>query len=210
LTPAEFQAATGVSRETLERLEIYAGLLRRWQRAINLVGPETLPDLWRRHFLDSAQLHSLIPSGARGAVDFGSGAGFPGLVLAILGVPDVHLIEADTRKSAFLREAARLTETPVVLHTGRIEQLPPFPVDFATARAVAGLDRLLGYTEPYLALSDPIRFRALFLKGRSAEQELTAARKAWNMKVTRVPSSAGGEGVILILEGIHRADQRPT
>ncbi|MSP88748.1 MAG: 16S rRNA (guanine(527)-N(7))-methyltransferase RsmG [Alphaproteobacteria bacterium] len=209
LTPAGFQEATNVSRETLARLQIYADLLVKWQKAINLVGPDTIPDLWRRHFLDSAQLHPLIPPEARRVVDFGSGAGFPGLVLALMGDREIHLIESDARKIAFLREAARLTSAPVVLHHGRIEQIQPFPVDVVTARALAPITALLGYTEPYLALSEDRSCRCLFLKGRTAEQELTDAEKLWNMKAIRVPSSAGGEGVILILEGIHSADRQP-
>ncbi len=136
LNPAEFAAAAGVSRETLARLEAYAALLVQWSARINLVGRDTLADLWRRHFLDSAQLCSHVPGSARSLVDLGSGAGFPGLVLAILGVPGVELIEADSRKSAFLREAARVTETPVTIRPCRIEAVPPHPVDVVTARAL--------------------------------------------------------------------------
>ena len=99
----EFRMETGVSRETLERLILYANLLRKWQRRINLVGRSTLDDLWRRHMLDSAQLLQLLPDDARCLVDLGSGAGFPGLVLAILGVPEVHLIEIDGRKVRLLK-----------------------------------------------------------------------------------------------------------
>src|SRR5437588_12718613 len=109
LSPAEFAAATGVSRETLARLDAYAELLRQWSPRINLVAASTLDDLWRRHVLDSAQLFPLLPPGAHSLIDLGSGAGFPGLVLAILGVPAVELIESDARKCAFLREAARGT-----------------------------------------------------------------------------------------------------
>src|SRR5207247_807237 len=101
-----FAEATGVSRETLRRLEGYAALLVKWQRAINLVGEDSLPDLWRRHLLDSAVLFPLLPKSTECVADLGSGAGFPGLVLAILGIPEVHLVEADSRKCAFLAEAA--------------------------------------------------------------------------------------------------------
>jgi len=108
LDPQGFAALSGVSRETLARLEIYAGLLVRWSARINLVGANTIDDLWRRHFLDSAQLTAHVPEGTQSLIDLGSGAGFPGLVLAISGVPEVELIEADARKCAFLREAARI------------------------------------------------------------------------------------------------------
>src|SRR5437660_9171448 len=135
LSPAEFAAATGVSRETLPRLDAYAELLRRWSPRINLVAASTLDDLWRRHFLDSAQLLPLIPAAARNLVDLGSGAGFPGLVLAILGVPGVELVEADARKCAFLREAARTAGATVRIHQARIDSLPARAFDVITARA---------------------------------------------------------------------------
>src|SRR5437660_4118565 len=129
LSPAEFAAATGVSRETLPRLDAYAELLRRWSPRINLVAASTLDDLWRRHFLDSAQLLPLVPSAARSLIDLGSGAGFPGLVLAILGVPGVELVEADSRKCAFLREAARIAAAPVMIRNARIESLSAHQLD---------------------------------------------------------------------------------
>src|SRR5689334_7633402 len=105
LTPTEFAAATHVSRETLGRLQAYADILVAWNQRLNLVGRGTIDDLWRRHMLDSAQLHALLPAGAKILVDLGSGAGFPGLVLAIMGGPHVHLVESDQRKAVFLREA---------------------------------------------------------------------------------------------------------
>src|SRR5271170_7133959 len=116
-----------VSRETLARLEAYAELLTRWSARINLVGRDTLADLWRRHILDSAQLHRFIPSSARNLIDLGSGAGLPGLVLAILGVPSVELVEADSRKAAFLREAARVVGAEVTIRPCRTQAVPPHP-----------------------------------------------------------------------------------
>src|SRR5262245_58873059 len=116
LGPEDIGQVLEVSRETLERLAVYVGLLRQWQRTINLVGPATLADPWRRHILDSAQLWAHLPGGARVLVDLGSGAGLPGLVLAILGAPDVHLIESDRRKAAFLREAARRVDAQARVH----------------------------------------------------------------------------------------------
>ena len=111
-----------VSRETLARFEAYAELLTRWSARINLIGRDTVADLWRRHFLDSAQLRPLVPDDTQSLIDLGSGAGFPGLVLAILGVPGIELVEADSRKAAFLREAARVTKANVTIRTCRADQ----------------------------------------------------------------------------------------
>src|SRR5213080_2226211 len=163
-----FAALSGVSRETLAPLETYAELLRRWSARINLVGANTLADPWRRHFLDSAQLLAHVPPGTQTLIDLGSGAGFPGLVLAILGVPGVELIEADARKCAFLREAARLAAAPVRIHNARIESVPTHAVDVVTARGCAPLDRLLVLAQPFVA-PDTV---CLFAKGEQAGQEV--------------------------------------
>ena len=141
LTPEAFAAKAAVSRETCERLALHLDLLRRWQQRINLVGRSTLTDPWRRHMLDSAQLAPLLPERARVA-DLGSGAGFPGLVLAIVRGGPVHLIESDGRKAAFLCEAARVTDAPAEVHASRAEGLA-LAVDVVVARACAPLDRLL-------------------------------------------------------------------
>lgn len=204
LAPKGFAALTGVSRETLERLEVYADLLLRWSRAINLVGRDTLGDLWRRHFLDSAQLREFVPADTASLVDLGSGAGFPGLVLAILGVPGIELIEADARKAAFLREAARLAEAPVQVHNRRIETLPPHPVDVVTARACAPLDRLLPLAERFIGPTT----RCLFLKGGQVDEELTAAREAWTMSASCHPSRTDPRGVVLVLDRVAREPRR--
>jgi 16S rRNA (guanine527-N7)-methyltransferase len=191
----------GVSRETRERLNTYADLLRKWQRSINLVGPRTIDDLWNRHFTDSAQLLPLIPPSARVLVDFGSGAGFPGLVLAILGVAEVHLIESDQRKATFLREVARATGTPVTVHAKRIEQVAPFPADVVSARALAPLSDLLGFAAPFLR-PDSL---CLFPKGQMAEDELSAASKTWNMTVDRIQSVTDSSATILRISRVSRA-----
>jgi 16S rRNA (guanine527-N7)-methyltransferase len=191
----------GVSRETRERLNTYADLLRKWQRSINLVGPRTIDDLWNRHFTDSAQLLPLIPPSARVLVDFGSGAGFPGLVLAILGVAEVHLIESDQRKATFLREVARATGTPVTVHAKRIEQVAPFPADVVSARALAPLGDLLGFAAPFLH-PDSL---CLFPKGQMAEDELTAASKTWNINVDRIQSVTDPSATILRVSQVSRA-----
>jgi 16S rRNA (guanine527-N7)-methyltransferase len=191
----------GVSRETRERLNTYAELLRKWQRSINLVGPRTLDDLWNRHFTDSAQLLPLIPPTSRVLVDFGSGAGFPGLVLAILGVADVHLIESDQRKATFLREVARATGTPVTVHAKRIEQVVPFPADVVSARALAPLGDLLGFAAPFLR-PDSL---CVFPKGQMAEDELTAASRTWNINVDRIQSVTDPSATILRVSQVSRA-----
>ena len=135
---------------------LYLELLGRWQRAINLVGPATLADPWRRHVLDFGQLLAHLPAPAGPLVDLGSGAGFPGLVLALLGVPEVALIESDRRKAAFLREVARATGAEVAVHAERIEVCTPWPAAVVTARALAPLPRLLPLAEPFLAADAPV------------------------------------------------------
>jgi 16S rRNA (guanine527-N7)-methyltransferase len=206
LSREAFGEQLGVSRETLQRLTVYLDLLQRWQPAINLVGPGTLADPWRRHVLDSAQLAAHLPAAATNLVDLGSGAGFPGMVLALLGVRGVHLIEGDRRKAQFLREAARATGAPATIHAERIEQMQGWPAAVVTARAVAPLPRLLELAEPFL-VSDSV---CLFLKGRSVERELTNARVSWHMGSETFPSLSEPLGTVLELRGICRARDRQS
>jgi 16S rRNA (guanine527-N7)-methyltransferase len=204
-TPEQFAADANVSRDTLERLRAYAALLTKWQAAINLVGRDTLDDLWRRHMLDSAQLARYLPAGARIVTDLGSGAGFPGLVLAIVADVHVHLVESTGRKTAFLQEAARLTGARVTIHRARIESVEHWPSDAVTSRALAPLPALLELAAPFLhpATSDvdPV---CLFPKGAQAEQELTNARKSWKLAVERFPSLAEPAGCVLRIRGVSR------
>lgn len=204
LSAADFQSRTGVSGPTLARLETMAALLVKWQARINLIGRGTLADIWRRHMLDSAQLAPLLPPAARTVVDLGSGAGFPGLVLAILGVPGVHLIESDGRKCAFLQEAARATETAVTIHHLRAEAVPALVADAVTARALAPLSQLLDLAEKFLA---PHTI-CVFPKGRTVEEELTEGQKNWMMAVTRIDSVTDSDATILKLEDISRRHVR--
>ena len=204
LGPQGFAELVPVSRETLSRLEAYAALLTQWSPRINLVGRDTIADVWRRHILDSAQLRAFVPERARGMIDLGSGAGFPGLVLAILGIPGVELVEADSRKSAFLREAARITEAQVTIRSCRIQSVPPHPVDVVTARACAPLDRLLDLARPFLAPDTA----CLFLKGERVEEELTLARKRWTMTASVEQSLSDRRGVILRLQQVARELRR--
>lgn len=200
MSAADFAEVAGVSRETLTRFESYLALLMRWQRSVNLVGRSTLADPWRRHFLDSAQLHPLIAPGST-VVDLGSGAGFPGLVLAIMGGLSVHLVEADQRKATFLREAARATNTDVEMHVGRAEEMAPHAADVVTARAVAPVDALLDLAQRWLQPGGT----CLFLKGRQVDVELTDAQQRWHLSADRIVSRTDPNGTILRLGDITHA-----
>jgi len=201
MTAESLQDFIDVSRETLEKLEIYVALLRKWQNAINLVGKSTLADPWRRHVLDSAQLVRFLPKSVRSIIDLGSGAGFPGLVLSIFGAPDVTLCESDSRKCVFLREVVRRTHSTAIVTERRAETLSGMNFHVATARALAPVDTLLSYAVPILA-PDGI---CLFLKGKEVEEELTAACKRWNMRIEVIASHTDSAGKILRLGEISRA-----
>jgi len=201
------QPVGSVSLETVCRLERLLDHLARWTRRINLVAPSTLADTdrgWTRHVLDSAQLWPLLPPDARRLVDLGSGAGFPGLVLAILGAPDPHLVESDQRKAVFLREAARTTGTTVTVHATRIESLAPLNGDVVTARALAPLPHLLPLVVRHLASGG----RALLPKGREVETELTACQDQWIMRLSRSPARGDPAGRLLVLQEIRRVASR--
>lgn len=197
---ADLQLRLGLSDGVTARLALYGDLLERWQKRINLVGPDTIPSLWSRHFLDSAQLFPLLPHHTHRLVDMGCGAGFPGLVLAVMGASDVHLIESDARKCAFLREVARVTETPVTIHNARIEAVAPLGAAVVTARALAPVEKLLGWAHRHLTEGG----QCLFLKGRGVDDELTRAAKEWNIAAQRVPSLSDPSGTILHLHEVRR------
>ena len=192
--PEEFQAQTGVSRETLARLGAYANLLIEWNAMHNLVAKSTLPDLWQRHIWDSAQLAALIPQNAGTLADLGSGAGFPGLVLAALR-PDIRvtLHEATTKKCAFLQAAAERMGLAITIENARMEDLPRRPFDVVTARACAPLPLLLDYAYRFTGPNTV----CLFLKGQNVGSELTEAHKYWNMKASQTPSQTDPSGAIV-------------
>jgi 16S rRNA (guanine527-N7)-methyltransferase len=200
LSAEGFAKIIPVSRETQDGLQNFVALLKSWNRRINLVGRDTIGDIWRRHILDSAQLFRLIPRQARNLIDLGSGAGFPGLVLAMMGVPQVHLVESDSRKAVFLREAVRITGAPAVIHPVRIDRVSPFVADIITARALAPLHELLEISQEFRGPDT----MCLFLKGRMVDEELTEATKAWHMQVDRQPSLTNPSGCIVRLEAITR------
>lgn len=193
--------ALNVSRETLDKLQIYADLLVKWQAKINLVSNSTLDDLWTRHLLDSAQVYPYLPQDCKTLVDIGCGAGFPGMVLAIMGVPDVHLVDSDSRKMAFVREVSRMTETPVTIHNCRIDhmELNGF-ADVVTSRALATLEKLLGFSSVLRKETG----NCIFLKGRKAEEEVLEAQKSWDFDYQSKGSLTDREGRILIIERMTR------
>lgn len=199
-------ALTPVSRETEERLDRYVDLLLAWQAKTNLIAPSTLPQLWTRHISDSLQLLDLAPT-ARQWLDFGSGGGFPGVVLACTMAEypgaNVHLVERVAKKAAFLREAVRITGAPgsvVLADIGDYVDSLKAPVDCVTARAVAPLHMLLGFAAPLVQRGA----KALFLKGQDVESELTEATKYWNIDPVLHPSRTGGHGWIVELNTIER------
>jgi 16S rRNA (guanine527-N7)-methyltransferase len=198
-----FDEAAGfhVSRETMERLDNFAALLLQWSEKLNLVAEGDRELLWTRHIADSLQLLPLIRDHSPPFVDLGSGAGFPGLVLAIGSGQHVHLIEADHRKAAFLREAARTTAATVTVHAKRIEAVTLPPVSVVTARALAPLPKLLALAQPLLKPGGVL----LALKGRYAKQELTAAQAHWNMQAAAIPSRTDPAASILQISDISRA-----
>ena len=203
IATAKTASDLNVSRETFEKLELLERELRRWQAIKNLVGPGTLDQIWERHIVDSLQLLDLAPE-AKTWLDLGSGAGFPGLVLAIAGAErglKVHLVESNSRKCAFLRHIARLTGAPAKVHEARLETLVPDFVgkaDVVSARALASLAMLLDWTEPLLKAGT----MGLFPKGRDAEIELTEARKKWTFEAEILPSLTDSEARILRITSI--------
>jgi 16S rRNA (guanine527-N7)-methyltransferase len=202
----EFARAFAISRETAQKLETYEALLRQWQRTINLVAPSTLDHIWSRHFADSAQLKSLAPPDAKRWLDLGSGAGFPGLVLAIMLMDRpgarVTLVESDTRKAAFLREVARRVGATVDIQPERIEKVATQtklgPVDVITARALAPLPRLLDLAAPAFSPHTV----GLFLKGRDAEAEVDAAKDQWAFDSALEPSLSDAGGRIVVVRAL--------
>jgi 16S rRNA (guanine527-N7)-methyltransferase len=205
--PGDFARETNVSRETLARLKAYADLLADWNERHNLVAKSTLIDLWHRHFLDSAQLEPLIPPGTRTLADLGSGAGFPGLVLAAMR-PEiaVTLHESTGKKCAFLAAAAESVGLTAGVENARIEALPPNAFDVLTARALAPLPLLLSYSKPLMGPNSV----CLFLKGQNVGSELTEAHKSWNMETSQVPSKTDPSGAILVVRKLVSRDEHPS
>ena len=189
----EICAYLNVSRETQEKLAIYVQLLCKWQKRINLVSSSTLPQIWQRHILDSAQLVPFLPKAAKTVMDIGAGAGLPGLVLAILTDHQLHLVESDSKKVAFMRTAIAETGVDAVIHHGRIEELACLHMDVITARALAPLDKLFQLTKA----QHHSGLDYLFLKGKGVKQELTALPSSLTLTAHTHPSITDKDAVIV-------------
>jgi len=194
-----------VSRETMKRLQIYVDLVLKWQPAQNLIAASTIPDIWIRHVVDSLQTQWALPD-ARIWVDMGSGAGFPGVVTAILlaNEPDahVHMIESNQRKAAFLRTALRETGSRGTVHPGRIESVAKEwmhgPVDVVSARALAALDLLLSLSEPFTAAGAQV----VFHKGQDFQREVNEASHTWSFDLIEKNSLIDPTSRMLLLSNI--------
>jgi len=195
--PDEFAEKTGVSCETLSRLKAYADMLADWNARHNLVSARSLDDVWQRHFWDSAQLVPFVPPGATTLADLGSGAGFPGLVLAemLRSRVAVSLYEATGKKGAFLTAVAERMQLPVTIHNQRMEEAPARAYDVVTARACAALPSLLRYAQRFTGPNSV----CLLLKGQNVGSELTEAHKSWKMKARQIPSLTDPSGTVLEL-----------
>lgn len=192
-----------VSQAVQSKLNTYVALLEEWQGKMNLVSDSTLPVVWTRHILDSAQVERYLTSSDRVILDLGSGAGFPALVLAILDESKnrtVHLVESDGKKCSFLQAVADACGLQVVIHNERIEKMPVFKADVITARALAALDKLVGYAKPFIGE----RTRCLFLKGKKADEELKLCAKKFVFAVEKYASITSDEGKILCLTGVKK------
>jgi 16S rRNA (guanine527-N7)-methyltransferase len=191
------ELSESLSEAVEARLRAYAALLARWTQRINLVSRADAGQIWERHVQDSLLLLPLIPAGVERAIDLGSGAGLPGLVLAVASGIHFDLVEADRRKAAFLQEAQRVTGADVTVHCARIEALSLAPALLVTARALAPLETLLGLAAPLLA-PDGV---GLFPKGARAEAEIEAARRIWRFELGRAGTA---ESPILVVSGLER------
>ena len=179
-TYSGFCSYVSVSRETFEKLYIFYRTLAKWQNSINLISKSSTKNIWERHFLDSAQLYKYVKDINGNILDFGSGAGFPGLVLAIMGKKNIHLVESDYKKCVFLKEISMLTNTDITIHNCRIENLRFFNVDLVTCRALAPLHKLIDYVENFVSKSSNKNQKfpkMLFLKGKMYKQELSQLKK---------------------------------
>ncbi len=206
-TYEKFCSHVFVSRETYKKLCVFQKVLFKWQKSINLISKNTIKNTWERHFLDSAQLYKFISDIEGNIIDFGSGAGFPGLVLAIMGKKNIHLVESDYKKCVFLKEIAMLTETDITIHNCRIEDLSFINVDLITCRALASLSKLVDYVEIFTNKSLREKQKSpklLFLKGKSYYSEVAELSKNKKISFEEYPSITDKNGRILYINKVDK------
>lgn len=196
--PNDFLKNIDVSRETMDRLQIYVDLLTKWQKQINLVGPKTIEDCWFRHVFDSAQLAPLIiramgEDKTRRIIDLGAGAGFPSLVLSIMGVGIAHPVESVGKKCSFMRTVIRETKVDAEVFQSRIEDLTPFPAEVITSRALATIDKLFNLSLPFVGNSTEF----WLMKGREWQVEVDEANTNWTFEIDVYPSLTENDSKIL-------------
>ncbi len=201
-TYENFSSHVFVSRETYEKLCVFEKILTKWQNSMNLISKSTINSIWVRHFLDSAQLYRFVRNVEGNIIDFGSGAGFPGMVLAIMGKKNIHLVESDYKKCIFLKEIAMLTEIDITIHNCRIEDLSFINVDLITSRALASLSKLVDYVEIFTnkSLGEKQELpNLLFLKGKSYYSEVIELSKNKKISFEEYPSMTDRDGKILYI-----------
>ena len=206
-TYEKFSSHVFVSRETYKKLCVFQKTLFKWQKSINLISKNSIKNTWERHFLDSAQLYKFVRGIEGNIIDFGSGAGFPGLVLAIMGKKNIHLVEADHKKCVFLKEIAMLTETDITIHNCRIEDLSFINVDLITCRALASLSKLIEYVEIFVNKSFGEKQKIpklLFLKGKSYCLEVIELSKTKKITFEEYPSITDKNGRILYINKVDK------
>ncbi|WP_347400648.1 16S rRNA (guanine(527)-N(7))-methyltransferase RsmG [Commensalibacter melissae] len=191
-----------VSRETIEKLEIYISLLQQWNKKINLVSQQGMDQVWKRHVYDSFQLIRYLDSSVKSIADLGSGGGFPGLILALSTDIPVILIESDMRKTIFLREVLRKTKTQATVLCQRIENVNAISADVVTARALTSLTQLLEFSKNILNKNG----YCLFLKGRSVNLEIEEAQKNWKINYKTFSSQTNADGVIVKINQFERVE----
>ena len=206
-TYEKFCSHVFVSRETYEKLCVFHKILIKWQNSINLISKNTIKNIWERHFLDSAQIYRFVGGIEGNIIDFGSGAGFPGMVLAIMGKKNIHLVESDYKKCVFLKEIAMLTETDITIHNCRIEDLNFINVDLVTCRALASLSKLIDYVENFInkSLGEKQELpKLLFLKGKSYYSEVLEISKKKKIFFEEYPSITDKHGKILYINKVDK------
>ena len=205
-TYEEFCSYQHVSRETFKKFEIFVEVLLKWQKSVNLISNSTINTIWKRHFLDSAQLYTYSHNIKGNILDIGSGAGFPGMILAMMGNNNVNLIESDQKKCIFMREVARLTNTKVKIYNCRIEDLDYMKPELIISRALAPLSKLIEYVDNHMNKNieeNKATPKLLFLKGKNYNNEIYDLLKIRKLDIDIFPSITDDFGKVLYIKNIN-------